>query len=30
LKRNVRTPPMWRNPVGLGAMRTTTLTVCLS
>jgi hypothetical protein len=25
LKRNVRTPPMWRNPVGLGAMRTRTL-----
>jgi hypothetical protein len=24
LKRNVRTPPMWRNPVGLGAMRTRT------
>ena len=25
LKRNVCTPPMWRNPVGLGAMRTRTL-----
>ena len=25
LKRNVRTPPMWRKPVGLGAMRTRTL-----
>ena len=24
LKRNVRTPPMWRKPVGLGAMRTRT------
>ena len=27
LKRNVRTPPMWRKPVGLGAMRTRTLIV---
>ena len=25
LKRNVRTPPMWRKPVGLGAMRTRTV-----
>jgi hypothetical protein len=25
LKRNVRTLPMWRNPVGLGAIRTRTL-----
>jgi hypothetical protein len=25
LKRNVRTPPMCRKPVGDGAMRTTTL-----
>src|SRR5215467_5984094 len=24
LNRNVRTPPMWRKPVGLGAMRTLT------
>jgi hypothetical protein len=24
LKRKVRTPPMWRKPVGLGAMRTRT------
>ena len=25
LNRNVRTPPMWRKPVGLGAMRTRTV-----
>ena len=30
LKRNVRTPPMWRKPVGLGAMRTRTLIASLS
>jgi hypothetical protein len=30
LKRNVRTPPMWRKPVGLGAMRTRTLISSLS